>query len=77
MKATIDKAGRLVIPKPLRDRLGLRPGVVEVVADGAGLRVEPLTAESLIERGARLVIPASGTPLDADTVRALRDGDQR
>ncbi len=77
MRATIDKAGRLVIPKPLRDRVGLGPGVVEVVADGTGLRVEPLAGESLSERGDRLVIPASGTPIDDDTVRALRDGGQR
>ena len=77
MRATIDKAGRLVIPKPLRDRLGLKPGVVEVVADGAGLRVEPIAEESLIERGERLVIPASGAEVDDDLVRALRDGDQR
>lgn len=77
MKGTIDKAGRLVIPKPLRDRLGLRPGVVEVIADGAGLRVEPLAVESLIERDGRLVIPASGATLGDDTVQALRDGDQR
>lgn len=27
MIATIDKAGRLVIPKKLRDEMGLRPGV--------------------------------------------------
>lgn len=66
-----------MIPKPLRDRLGLRPGVVEVVADGAGLRVEPIADESLIARGERLVIPASGAPIDDDLVRALRDGDQR
>lgn len=77
MRATIDKAGRLVIPKLLRDRVGLQPGVVEVVADGAGLRVEPLAGESLVERGDLLVIPASGTPIDDDVVRALRDGDQR
>lgn len=77
MKATIDKAGRLVIPKSLRDSLGLRPGTVEVRADGAGLRVEPLAVESLDDRAGRLVIPPSGTPIDDDMVRSLRDGDQR
>ena len=77
MKATIDKAGRLVIPKELRERLGLRPGEVEIVADGAGLCVEPVATESLVERAGRLVIPAAGTSLDDDGVRALRDADQR
>ena len=77
MKATIDTAGRLVIPKPLRDRLGLRPGLVEVVADGTGLRVEPLAGTDLEERGTRLVIPASGADITADMVREMRDADQR
>lgn len=77
MRATIDKAGRLVIPKVLRDHLGLRPGEVEVTADGAGLRVEPLTDDSLEERDGRLVIPASGAKIDDAIVRALRDAGQR
>jgi len=51
--------------------------VVEVVIDGAGLRVEPRAGESLIERGDLLVIPASGTASTDDVVRELRDGDQR
>ena len=77
MRATIDAAGRLVIPKQLRERLGLRPGEVEVRAEGAAIRVEPLATESLEERNGRLVIPASGTAIDDDTVRSLRDADQR
>ncbi len=48
------------------------PGVVEVVAKGAGLRVEPLAEEALEERGRRLVIPASGAIIDDDTIRSLR-----
>jgi AbrB family looped-hinge helix DNA binding protein len=77
MRATIDKAGRLVIPKPLRDRLGLVPGEVEVIADGSALRVESLAGEGLAEENGRLVIPATGTPINDDSVRTLRDADQR
>lgn len=77
MRTTIDKAGRLVIPKSLRDRLGLRAGPVEVDADGATLRVEPVTEKSLERRSGRLVIPASRVKLDDEGVRALRDADQR
>jgi AbrB family looped-hinge helix DNA binding protein len=77
MRATIDKAGRLVIPKALRDSVGLGPGEVEVVADGTGVHVEPLATEALEQDGDRLVIPASGVAIDDDLVRSLRDGDQR
>jgi AbrB family looped-hinge helix DNA binding protein len=76
MRATIDKAGRLVIPKPLRERLGLRPGEVELTADGT-VRVEPVTAEAVEERAGRLVIPPSGVSITSDEVQALRDADQR
>ena len=77
MRATIDKARRLVIPKPLRDRLGLRPGEVEVTADGAALRVEAIAQGEVEERNGRLIIPASGESISTDDVRSLRDADQR
>jgi AbrB family looped-hinge helix DNA binding protein len=77
MRATIDKAGRLVIPKQLRDHVGLRAGEVEVTAEGAGLRAEPLAADTLDQRDGRLVIPDSGVGIDDDLVRALRDAGQR
>lgn len=66
-----------MIPKPLRDGLGLRAGVVEVTADGAGLRVEPVAGDSIDERGDRLVIPSGGADIDDALVRSLRDAAQR
>jgi AbrB family looped-hinge helix DNA binding protein len=77
MKATIDGAGRLVIPKALRDLLGLRQGEVEVEADGADLRVRPVAEDSLDEQDGWLLVPASGAPVTDEDVRALRDADQR
>jgi AbrB family looped-hinge helix DNA binding protein len=77
MRTTIDKAGRLVIPKSLRDRLGLHPGEVELTADGAALRVEPVAGDALVAHGNWLTIPASGEPLSVEQVRDLRDADQR
>lgn len=77
MKATIDSAGRLVIPKPLRDRLGLGPGEVEVEADGADLRVRAVGGSVLVEMDGFLVVPPGGAPTTDADVQALRDADQR
>lgn len=66
-----------MIPKSLRDHLGLRPGLVEVHAEGSAIRVEPVAGDSFAEREGRLVIPASGTEIDDETVRSLRDAGQR
>lgn len=77
MKTTIDRAGRLVIPKVLRDRLGLVPGEVEVTPDGAALRVTPLAGDQLDDEGGMLVIPVGEAPVSDELVRALRDADQR
>lgn len=77
MRTTIDKAGRLVIPKVLRDRLGIRSGDVELTVDGAALRIEPIMSDELEEHAGRIVIPAAGQQITSDEVRALRDADQR
>ncbi len=77
MKVAIDKAGRLVIPRVLRESVGLVPGHVEITVDGAGLHIEPLADDSLVDEEGMLVIPAAGASLDDDLVRMLRDADQR
>jgi AbrB family looped-hinge helix DNA binding protein len=77
MRTTIDKAGRLVVPKELRDRIGLTAGEVDVYVDGATLRVEPVASDRLVELSGRLVVPSGGASIDDEQVRGLRDADQR
>lgn len=77
MRTTIDKAGRVVIPKPLRDAIGLRPGEVTVTVVGAALHVEPISQDELVERDGLLLLPDADQPLSADEVRDARLVDQR
>ena len=77
MRATIDQAGRLVIPKALRDMVGLVPGEVEVSADRAGLRIEPIAEDLLDDEDGLLVIPAGDVTVSDELVRTLRNADQR
>ena len=68
----------MVSPKALRDQLGLRPGDVELTADGAALRVaSPVHDGALVEADGRLVIRASGVTIGDELVQALRDADRR
>ena len=78
MITTIDKAGRVVIPRQLRTRVGLVAGrQVQITVDGAALRLEPVPGEGLVEEADLLVIPTEGVALDDDSVRELRHADQR
>jgi AbrB family looped-hinge helix DNA binding protein len=76
MKTTIDRAGRLVIPKNLRDQVGLREGAVEVTRDGSGIRIEPAAGDRTATKGGRLVIDDE-IALSDEAVRSLRLADQR
>lgn len=77
MRATIDSAGRMVVPKALRDRLGLVPGDVEVDIDGSDLRIRPIADDAVVTDDGWLVVRMSGATLTDDDVRSLRDADQR
>jgi AbrB family looped-hinge helix DNA binding protein len=77
MRTTIDKAGRLVIPKTLREQSGIAAGEVEISLDGSAIRIESVAADDLVEEDGLLLLPSGGPELDADAVRELRLADQR
>ena len=66
-----------MIPKALRDMVGLVPGEVEVSADRAGLRIEAIAEELLDDEDGLLVIPAGDVTVSDELVRTLRNADQR
>jgi len=77
MKSTIDKAGRIVIPKAIRDEAGLTPGgQVEVRCIHGRIEIEtPSTESRLVNEGGVWVVHTPGTrqiTLD-ETNRMIRD----
>jgi AbrB family looped-hinge helix DNA binding protein len=77
MRATIDKAGRLVIPSVLRNRVGLAAGgEVEIEIDGAAIRIEPVTGSDLQEAEGRLVIPRQGIRVTDAMVQEMIDAER-
>jgi AbrB family looped-hinge helix DNA binding protein len=81
MRTTIDKAGRIVVPKALRDALGMHAGsVLDVAAIDGALEIRPAaTAVALEERDGVLVAVADRElpPLTADLVRATLEHTRR
>ena len=48
-KLTLDKAGRLVLPKPLRDQMQLGPGtVLEMEAEGEQIILRPIRPKATL-----------------------------
>lgn len=81
MKLTIDAAGRVVIPKQVRDRLGLTAGSeLELDELGDHLELRPAGRDVWIDRtdGRPVARTAADSPrLTADDVRDLVDRQRR
>ena len=74
MKARIDKAGRVVLPKPIRDELGLVEGrAVEVSVEDGRAIIEPVVVNWHIERRGRLSVLVPDGPVPQLTDAEVRD----
>jgi AbrB family looped-hinge helix DNA binding protein len=73
MKTTIDRAGRLVVPKPIREAVGIVPGAeLEIRVTDGRIEIEPAPLEvRLARKGALTVaVPRRKVPsLSADVVK--------
>ena len=71
MNATIDDAGRIVIPKSLRLRLGLTEGCQVVIRESDGhIEIEPAPIAVRLERskGGLVAVPEEPVPTLTDSV---------
>lgn len=78
MKAKIDGVGRILVPKVLRDTLGLTPGsVVDISRYGAGLQVVPAGRTARLAEEDGLLVATGDTQIDDDIVFGLIDAGRR
>jgi AbrB family looped-hinge helix DNA binding protein len=70
MRTTIDAGGRVVIPKSIRDRLGLGPGSeVELAEAEGGVEIRPALYPTDVEEvDGRLVARRDGLPPLTDEI---------
>ncbi|MGB9242318.1 MAG: AbrB/MazE/SpoVT family DNA-binding domain-containing protein [Candidatus Acidiferrales bacterium] len=66
---TIDKAGRIVLPKPLRDELQLEAGdSLEVNTKGEEITLRPIRGNSPLKKKSGVWVFQAGQPLGEEAV---------
>jgi AbrB family looped-hinge helix DNA binding protein len=82
-KLTVDKAGRIVLPKPIREKLQLAPGdELELESLDDRITLRPLRGTAQLRKKRGVWVFHCGEPLSAATVdetieQARRDRDDR
>jgi len=74
VKATIDSAGRIVVPKALREALGLRPGqLVEIRAGDGCLEIEIASTPTRLKMRGKGVVAVPDAKLPTLTAELVRE----
>ncbi len=78
MEAKVDSVGRVVLPKALRDALGLRAGsTVNISRYGSGLQLIPISRTARLVEESGVLVATGDTPIDDEVVFGLIDADRR
>jgi AbrB family looped-hinge helix DNA binding protein len=74
MKATLDAAGRIVVPKALRQTLGLKPGQsLDIRAGDGRLEIEIVATPMQLKKRGKGVVAVPDTKLPALSAEQVRD----
>jgi AbrB family looped-hinge helix DNA binding protein len=74
-KVTLDQAGRVVLPKAVRDELRLSPGdTLDLTVQGEDVTLRPRRAATPLQKERGIWVLRTGKPLTEEETRAaLRD----
>jgi AbrB family looped-hinge helix DNA binding protein len=76
--AKVDAVGRIVIPKPLRDELGMTPGTtVDISRYGSGLQLLATARTARLVDESGVLVATGETAIDDDTVFGIIDAGRR
>ena len=75
---TLDKAGRIVLPKPVRDELHLSPGdTLDLSVEGEQMMLRPRRSSSPLQKKQGVWVFSTGKPMisdeTAETLRRIRE----
>ncbi len=74
MKSTIDSAGRIVVPKALRDALALKPGQrLDIRVEDGRLEIEPAATPMQLKAHGQGVVAVPDEELPALTAELVRE----
>ena len=74
MRTTIDAGGRVVVPKAIRDRLGLRPGSeVEVTERDGAVEITPAPTHMWLAGEGEDVVAVTDREMPALTTEMVRE----
>ncbi len=78
METRMDSVGRIVVPKSLRDALGLTAGsTLDVSRYGSGLQLQPTGRTARLVEESGLLVATGETVIDDDIVFGLIDAGRR
>jgi AbrB family looped-hinge helix DNA binding protein len=74
MTITIDRAGRVVLPKAIRDRFHLRPGTeIEITAEPDAIKLARRDSRPVLVTKRGVLVHTGGEALDLDIAAFIAD----
>ena len=77
---TVDRAGRVVLPKPVRDKLQLQPGdSLELESSGEQIVLRPVRGNAPMRLKEGIWVLSMGEPVSAESINEIirRERDER